>query len=147
MASNRWFQQLQTIFYALLMGQLLFAIIVWFMIRGKEPRYFMDGETDLWIMVGYAVCMVGGAWFIDQFRARTVTKQKNIRERAPSSYRATVLIRLAILESATLLLTAISLLTYNFEPLAILVLMFGVFYWFRPTVEEFAERYAGGEGF
>ncbi len=141
MASNRWFQQLQTVFYALLMAQLVFAIVVWFLIRGEPVRYFMDAQTDLYIVAGYAVCMVGGAWFIDQFRARTVPKQKNIQERAASSYRATVFIRLAIIESATLLLTMISLLTYNFEPLALVVLMLGAFWWFRPTVGEFAERY------
>jgi hypothetical protein len=142
MASNsRWFQQLQTIFYAVLMAQLLFAIVVWFMIQGQEPRYFMDGETDVWVVAGYAVCMLGGAWFIDSFRARTVAKQKGIRERAASSYRATVFIRLAIIESATFLLTVIALLTYNFEPLALVVLMLGAFYYFRPRVGEFAERY------
>jgi hypothetical protein len=142
MASNsRWFQQLQTIFYAVLMAQLLFAIVVWFMIQGQEPRYFMDGETDLLVVIGYAVCMLGGAWFIDSFRARTVAKQKGIRERAASSYRATVFIRLAIIESATFLLTVIALLTYNFEPLALVVLMLGAFYYFRPRVGEFAERY------
>ncbi len=139
---GRWFQRLQTIFYGLLMAQLLFAIIVWFLIRGHEARYFMDGETDLFVVAGYAVCMVGGAWFIDNFRKRTVRRQRNFRERAASSYRATVYVRLAIIESATLLLTAIALLTYNFEPLALVVLMTGVFYWFRPTVEEFAERYS-----
>ncbi|MCP9237803.1 hypothetical protein [Lewinella sp. JB7] len=146
MASNRWFQQLQTIFYAVLMAQLVFALIVWFMIRGQPVRYFMSEETDLLVVAGYAVCMVGGAWFIDSFRARTVAKQRGIRERAASSYRATVFIRLAIIESATLLLTVIALLTYNFQPLALVVLMLGVFYYFRPTVEQFAERYAG-EGF
>ncbi|WP_157974422.1 hypothetical protein [Lewinella sp. IMCC34183] len=138
---GRWFQRLQTIFYGLLMAQLLFAIVVWFLIRGQAPRYFMDGETDLLVVAGYAVCMVGGAWFIDNFRKRTVRRQRNFRERAASSYRATVYVRLAIIESATLLLTAIALLTFNFEPLALVVLMMGVFYWFRPTVEEFAERY------
>ncbi|NJB86224.1 hypothetical protein GGR26_001992 [Lewinella marina] len=141
MESNRWFPKLQTIFYAMLMGQLVFAIIVWFLIRGEEPRFFMDGETDLYIVAGYAVCMVGGAWFIDQFRQRSIKRLPRVMERAASSYRATVLIRLAIIESATLLLTVIALLTYNFEPLALVVLMLAVFYWFRPTVEEFAERY------
>ena len=143
MASNdgRWFQRLQTIFYALLMGQLIFAIIVWFLIRGEQPRYFMDGETDLFIVAGYAVCMVGGAWFLDSFRKRYIARHPRVRERAASNYRATVYIRLAIVESATILLTAIALLTYNFEPLALVVLMLGVFWWFRPTVEEFAERY------
>jgi phosphatidylglycerophosphate synthase len=111
------------------------------MIQGQEPRYFMDGETDVWVVAGYAVCMLGGAWFIDSFRARMVAGQKRIRERAASSYRATVFIRLAIIESATLLLTVIALLTYNFEPLALVVLMLGAFYYFRPTVGEFAERY------
>ena len=140
-SNNRWFQRLQTTFYAVLMAQLLFAVVVWFMIRGQPVRYFMDAESDLYVVGGYAVCMVGGAWFIDQFRARTVAKQRGIRERAASSYRATVYIRLAILGSATLLLTMIALLTYNFEPLALVVLMLAAFYYFRPTVAQFAERY------
>ncbi len=144
-SSNRWFPQLQIIFYAVLLAQLVFAIVVWFLIRGQPARYFLDAQSDVWIVAGYAVCMVGGAWFIDQFRARTVAKQKNIRARAPSSYRATVFIRLAIIESATFLLTMIALLTYNFEPLALVVLMLGVFWWLRPRVEEFVERY-GREG-
>ncbi len=139
--NNRWFQQLQTVFYAVLMAQLVFAIVVWFLIRGQPTRYFLDAQSDIWIVAGYAVCMVGGAWFIDQFRARTVTKQKNVRERAASSYRATVFIRLAIVTSATFLLTMIALLTYNFEPLALVVLMLGVFWGLRPTVGEFAGRY------
>lgn len=141
MASNRWFQQLQSIFYAVLIAQLLFAVVVWFMIRGRMPTYFMEGGSDVWVIAGYAACMVIGAWFIDQFRARTVTKHKGIRKRAAASYRATVLIRLAILVSATFLLTMIALLTYNYEPLALVVLMLGVFYHFRPRVEEFAQRY------
>ena len=143
MASNRWFQQLQSIFYAVLLAQLLFAVVVWFMIRGQQVRYFTDGHTDLLVVGGYAVCMVGGAWFIDQFRARTVAKQKGIRERAASSYRATVFIRLAIITSATFLLIMIALLTYNFEPLGLVVLMLGAFYWFRPSVGEFGRRYGG----
>ena len=100
-SNNRWFQQLQTAFYAVLMAQLLFAVVVWFLIRGRPVRYFMDAATDIYVVAGYAVCMVGGAWFIDQFRARTVARQRGIRERAASSYRATVYIRLAIITSAT----------------------------------------------
>ena len=138
---GRWFRQLQTIFYALLMAQLIFAVVVWFLIRGEAVRFFMDARTDLYILAGYAVCMVGGAWFLDQFRARTVAKQKNIRDRAASSYRATVFIRLAIIESATLLLTAVALLTYNFEALGLVVLMLGAFWFFRPRIGQFTERY------
>ena len=133
--------QLQSIFYAVLLAQLVFAVVVWFLINGKPARYFMDHTSDLVITAGYAVCMVGGAWFIDQFRARTVTKQRNIQQRAASSYRATVLIRLAIITSATFLLIMIALLTYNFEPLGLVVLMLGAFWWFRPSVGEFTERY------
>ena len=140
-SNNRWFQRLQTTFYAVLMAQLLFAVVVWFLIRGRPVRYFMDAATDIYVVAGYAVCMVGGAWFIDQFRARTVAKQRGIRERAASSYRATVYIRLAIITSATFLLTMIALLTYNFEPLGLVVLMLGAFWWFRPRVGQFAERY------
>ena len=140
-SDGRWFRQLQTIFYALLLGQLIFAVTVWFLIRGEERRYFLDGEADLYVLAGYAVCMVGGAWFLDQFRRKTVAKQKGIRERAASSYRATVFIRLAILESATLLLTAVALLTFNYEALGLVVLMLGAFWYFRPTLEEFTERY------
>ncbi len=132
---------MQTIFYALLMAQLIYAVVVWFLIRGEEARFFMDPQADLYILAGYALCMVGGAWFLDQFRARTVTKQKNIRDRAASSYRATVFIRLAILESATLLITTIALLTYNYEALGLVCLMLGAFWYFRPTVLQFTERY------
>ncbi|PPK85488.1 hypothetical protein CLV84_2387 [Neolewinella xylanilytica] len=141
MASNRWFQQLQTIFYALLMAQLIYAVVVWFLIRGETARFFMDAQTDLYVLAGYAVCMVGGAWFLDQFRARTVAKQKGIRDRAASSYRATVFIRLAILESATLLITTVALLTNNYEALGLVVLMLGAFWYFRPRLEQFADRY------
>lgn len=141
MASNRWFLQLQTVFYAVLLGQIVFAVVVWFLVRGHPVRYFMSSEADLLLLAGYAICMVGGAWFIDQFRARTVTKQRGIKERAASSYRATVYVRLAIITSATFLLTMIALLTYNFEPLGLVVLMLGVLYWFRPTAREFGERY------
>ena len=144
MASNRWFQRLQTIFYALLMAQLIYAVVVWFLIRGESPRFFLDAQTDLYVLAGYAVCMVGGAWFLDHFRAKTVAKQRGIRDRAASSYRATVFIRLAILESATLLITTVALLTYNYEALALVVLMLGAFWYFRPQVQQFAERYAGG---
>jgi len=141
MASSRWFQQLQSIFYAVLMAQLLFAVVVWFMIRGNDTRYFMGPAYDLLILGGYALCMVAGAWFIDQFRARTVARQKGIRYRAASSYRATVLIRLAIITSATFLLIMIALLTYNFEPLGLVVLMLGAFWWLRPSLLEFGKRY------
>ncbi|CAH1002349.1 hypothetical protein LEM8419_03256 [Neolewinella maritima] len=142
MASNRWYSRLQTVFYAVLLAQLIFAVVVWFLIRGQPVRYFVDADTDIYVVTGYAVCMVGGAWFIDQFRARTMTRQKGVRNRATSSYRATVYIRLAILVSATLLLTMIALLTANFEPLALVVLMLAAFYWFRPRAGEFAERYS-----
>ena len=142
-SSNRWFQNLQTVFYAVLLAQLVFAVAVWFLIRGQQPRFFMDAQADLYVVAGYAVCMVGGAWFIDNFRKRSIRRQPGVMRRAVSSYRATVYVRLAIIESATLLLTAIALLTYNFEPLALVVLMLGAFWWFRPTVEEFAERYGG----
>ncbi|MGB3801820.1 MAG: hypothetical protein WA952_18525 [Lewinella sp.] len=141
LSDGRWFRQLQTIFYALLMGQLLFAVFVWFTIQGEPARFFMDARSDIYVLAGYAVCMVGGAWFLDQFRAKTVAKQKGIRDRAASSYRATVFIRLAILESATLLLTTVALLTYNYEALGLVVLMLGAFWYFRPSLVEFTERY------
>ncbi len=143
--AGQW-RSLEVIFYAMLLGQFVFGLVVLFLLNGEQvamlDNLFGEGQDEL-ILGLYAVAMASGAWFMDQFRTRNIPRQTvGDFERALPHYRVSVLLRMAIMEAGVIMLLVVSLLTGNITLLAIAAAMMGVFYLvFRPTREQLRDRY------
>ena len=143
---DRAWRSLEVIFYALLLGQFIFGLVVLFLINGNQApmldTLFGPGQDELLLGL-YALAMVAGGLFLDQFRTRNIPRAVvGDRATALPHYRVSVILRMAVLEAGVFMLLVTALLTGNLNLLAIAAALMGVFYLkFRPTREQFRQRY------
>ncbi|MEM6771320.1 MAG: hypothetical protein AAF597_12125 [Bacteroidota bacterium] len=143
-SNNRDFRSLQVLFYAMLIGQLLFMLVVIFLVQNGEmgERSHIFGENEDLIIAGvYVMVMIGLSRFIDGMWKKQIPTVQRVNRSAFGHYRNTVILRLAILEGAGLLTIVLALVTSN--PTLFLATALGLmaFWLARPAEEEFTERY------
>lgn len=137
------FKTLNIIFFALLAGQLLFAAVVVYLVGGQraDAEYLLGPQTDLMAVTAYVLAMVFVSRFIDSMWQRQIATVLRVRRPAFAHYRTNVIVRLAILEGASLLTIVFALVTRNMTLLIATAFVLAAFWMARPTVEEFNERY------
>lgn len=137
------FITLRIIFYALLAGMFLFALVTTYLISQNDsgPSYFLGPESDLFALGGYVLAMIFLSRFIDGMWKKQVPTVLRVQRPAFNHYRTNVIIRLAILEGAGFLTIVLALVTNN-SLLFLATALVGMAFWLaRPSVEEFTERY------
>ena len=138
------FRGLTIIFFAMLAGQLLFAAVTYFLIStegGLGEAGFLEGNAVNYLGL-YIVLMIAGAYYLDRNRASNAAKRSyNDYRQAITSYRTSVILRSAIVEAAVLLTIVVALLTGNLTVLLIALLGSAAFFLFRPSEDQFTERY------
>jgi len=140
------FRKLDIIFYALIMGQLLFAIVVVYLIFSgplvmQQAAPLLGEQTDLMLVAAYALGMIFMSRFMNSTRSKSISAARKSGLNLFGHYRSTVIIRLALLEGAALFIIVLTLVTANPQLLLLLLPLWYAFYISRPSKEEFREAY------
>jgi MFS family permease len=133
MQNQHFFKQLTTIFYALMAGQIFFALLAHYLVG--QPGY--EGDRSYFQILQFIALawLLGGglaAQFIYRKNLQRAKQLKSIEEKAKIYTRATI-IRSALLESVTLYLLIAYFITADpvFIIMGLLSIMFFLLY--RPT--------------
>ena len=142
-STNREFRQLQVLFFAMLIGQLIFMAVITYLLweDGGEPAYLLGESRDVMAAGAYMAAVIFIARFIDGMWKKQIATMQRLERPSFGHYRSTVILRLAILEGAGLLTVILAFTTRN--PILLLATALGLmaFWSARPTEEEFQERY------
>lgn len=139
--SKGYFRALNILFFALLAGQVLFAVIALF-INYTQPIASLDAELQqLLLIIAVVVAVVNIAVSTVIFNAK-IKKIKNepIFETKLASYRSASIIRYALMEMPSLFAAVIFLLSGNFWFLGITAFIILILLFIRPTPEAMAKH-------
>lgn len=135
------FRSIQIIFAALLLGQLIFAGVVYFLIQsGEFPPQAENGKLFANLILVVLAASVGAAWLLNQFLGSRAIQEGDLRLKL-GRYQQRVLLRLALIEGGNLMGIILTLLTGNVQNLAYMVLGLAMFLLFRPNIGELARDY------
>lgn len=142
-STNRDFKSLQVLFFAFLIGQLIFMATVTFLLmeEGGETSYIFGENQDLIVAGVYVAGMIFMSRFMDAMWQKQIPTMKRVERPALGHYRSNVILRLAILEGAGLLTIVLALVTRNPNLFLATALGLMAFWLARPTEQEFTDRY------
>ena len=130
------------VFYrALLVLQLAWALATIYLIAGKSPLTILGGQTDFWLSLLLLLVPAFGAYAIDRSRANQAKRWRFDERGKRVHYRNTIYIRSALLEAGNLTVLMIALLSRRWEIFALVPPGLMLYWYFRPRVAEFDERY------
>lgn len=135
------FRSLITVHMALFMGQVLFALVAFGVVffGGGSAASLREYSSVLVIVVSVAG---SGAYFLSSsvFQKKLgqiKIDQKSISEKV-ENYRSACISRWALLEFAAILSTILFLMTHNYIILTIAVILIGLFFKTKPSLEKAA---------
>ncbi|MFB6340923.1 hypothetical protein ACE1ET_04350 [Saccharicrinis sp. FJH62] len=135
--SKQFFRTINTLFFALFAGQLIFAGIVIFLQSGVDLSFRFPGSEDMLTIVGIVIAII--ELFVSRLMYRiqiNKIKKDSVLSYKLAIYQTAVIIKLALIEGASLFLIVSFLLTANPIALIFLAIMFIQFYLFKPSREE-----------
>ena len=138
-------KKIKTIHLALLAGQLLFGLVVFYL--STSQRLGDAGVNPSSSMLGplLSVTTILVAFILNRMR-RNQSKSFSHPERRSNHYRNTVLLRSAIVESGNLFILLFFFIdAFNVIYLSFFIIGIFVFYFLGPSEKEFAEWYGVGE--
>ncbi|MEM9836532.1 MAG: hypothetical protein AAF828_08525 [Bacteroidota bacterium] len=133
------------IFYFLLIGQLFYALLTWYLIQQQNAATTTMSSylADLYLPASIIVLSGLVAWFIDQSRRRQAQQFGYSSANGVGHYRLSVFLRSAIIQSGNLLALTMALTTKRMDVLALAIAGFLLYMFFRPSTKEYSERYRG----
>ena len=137
-AMKEIFRSITILYFSLIVGLVAMSLVVFYLIQGEEP-------TEAIPMAGTLIPLVilaglGGAWFMNQQRIQEGLKLDGLEEKL-IHYRATVIIRSALIEGTCLMAVVFAMLNSSPNYLAFVAIGLLGFLYFRPTVDKFAQEY------
>ncbi|MEM6966994.1 MAG: hypothetical protein AAF573_19690 [Bacteroidota bacterium] len=135
------FRDLNILYLALLLGQLMIVATMIFILQGEEIGFSFD-VSNVFHLVGVGVMMtnVTLANFLYSKRIEEARKQKGLASKF-EHYRATMILRSALLEGAGLMCIVFFFLEKNYFFLILFLLGLAVFILVRPSKQFFKEKY------
>lgn len=134
-----YFKQLNMLFMALFLGIAL-MVAVFYLIRPKEQvadgNVFFDNKLLFGLLV---LTGVGGSFILNQLRINGATTLQGLEAKA-LYYRSSVILRLAFLEGILLLMVIFFFITGATSILLYMALGMAVFYYLRPSVNDFVQH-------
>ncbi|MEM7571905.1 MAG: hypothetical protein AAF433_03345 [Bacteroidota bacterium] len=130
------------VFYrALLVLQLVWALVTVSLIAGKSPITIFSGQSDFWLSLLLLFVPAFGAYAIDRSRANQAQRWRFDERGKRLHYRHTIYIRSALLEAGNLTVLMIALLSRRWEIFALVLPGLMLYWYFRPRAQELEERY------
>ncbi|MEM1357887.1 MAG: hypothetical protein AAGF89_06800 [Bacteroidota bacterium] len=137
-------QQLSIITVALMIGLVLFAGVVYYLISSAEavPGTFIDEQLDLPLVGGFAlICITMSRFLSNKLIDQVPRERKQDYNAAFGHYRSAVILRLALLEGPGLFACVIAMVTNNHLFLFVTLFLLAMMWLSRPTATEFRERF------
>ena len=136
------YKQTSLIYSALFIGQLLFAVVVVWMITGKGANTTEGYRSYTFEQLPLIIALTGltGAFLMNRLRTTQGAGLENIG-RVLQHYHTTVILRSAILEGCNLIVLTLALLHGNLLYLIYFGLGMAGFLYFRPSPEGLAKEY------
>lgn len=135
------FKQIILIYGALMLGQVLFCLVVIFIVTSGPDPAPQEGTPFELIVPTVIFVAIAGSFFVYRMRKQQGTALTGLSNKV-EHYRTTAIMRSAILEGANLLAIFITFVTNNLNFLLWFSLGLLVFLYFRPSVEQFIRDYA-----
>jgi hypothetical protein len=131
--SREYFRSLQIVFYALIAGQLIFAMIA-LSLRQTGSIDIVDGLDDVFLFIVplFIIGGVTGSWLFSRNRIKASILKTSLVEKM-SDYRAIMIIRYALLEGPTFLAIIVFLMTGNLLFLGMAGIVIIIFLVLRPS--------------
>ncbi len=137
----RFFQQLAVLYGALLLGQLLFFGVVYFlMANNMVDNQSMDDSLFRIIVPIMILGAAGAAYALDRQRQGNMDKLQDL-EAKTQHYRNAVILRCALIEGANFFALLAGLLTQNYTYLLYFAVGLLAFIYFRPSKQQFIDQY------
>lgn len=131
------FKQINILWLALLMGQLLFFVVVYFFVAGTGEGALEIFQTVVPVLLLGAL---GGVYFLSKKRSEEGATLDSLQAKA-EHYRSTIIIRSALLEGANLM-AIIGMMMDTPQPyLPYFAVGIAAFLYFRPSVNRFIHDY------
>ncbi len=136
------FKQTILLYWALLAGQIIFALVVVFMTKSNTDAALSWPSGSFPGVIGPVVVLAGlmGARTVNQLNMKNAPENAPLPEKV-SHFRKSVIMRSALIEGCNLFMVVLTLLDANL--FWILCFAAGIlgFWFFKPTLEEFSENY------
>lgn len=132
----------QIIFLGLLIGQLLFAGVIYFLMMGNKSGHLLASNL-LFSLLPVAVLLFlgGGAWYFNRYQVQRIPKNIPLDARL-KHYQQRVLVRMSMVEAGVLTVGVFAMIGANMSLYLLMLAGIGVFTLFRPRAEEFVRDYS-----
>lgn len=136
------FKQTNLIYTALFIGQLLFAVLVYWMVTSKTANTTEGYRSFTFDQLPLMVALIGitGAFLMNRLRTAQGAHLEALGQ-ILQHYHTTVILRSAILEGCNLIVLTLALLNGNLLYLVYFGLGMAGFLYFRPSPESLAKEY------
>ena len=145
LSNNEQVKQIGILYYALLVGQLAMAVLLFLFVESKSSES-VDGATGgssmSLIIVFICVSMIGMAFFIYNKRKESGRQLTGNLKDKLVHYKASFMVRASLIEGANLIaLIAYFFIENNYVFLVLFAIGIGGFIMIRPTVDQVAVDY------
>ncbi len=135
------FQQLNVLYYALLVGQVLFAAVVYFLLSNDMTDHALpDASLFQWLVPPVIMAGAGAAYLLNRQRQAQLDQLADLPAKT-DHYRSSVIIRSALMEGANLFAVIAALIDVNMTYLFYFAVGLLAFIYFRPSKDEFSSAY------
>ena len=139
--NNRMIRVTQIIFLGLLIGQLLFAGVIYFLIMGNKSGHLLASNLFFFLLPVAILFFLGGAArYLNRYQVQRIPKDMPLDARL-KDYQQRVLVRMAMVEVGVLTVGVFAMIGANMSLYLLMLLGIGGFTLFRPKVEEFVRDY------
>jgi len=139
--NNLMIRVTQIIFLGLLIGQLLFAGVIYFLMMGNKSGHLLASNLLFSLLpVAILFFLVGAAWYFNRYQVQRIPKDMPLDARL-KDYQQRVLVRMALVEAGVLAVGVFAMIGANMSLYLLMLVAIGGFTLFRPRVEEFVRDY------
>ena len=132
----------QIIFLGLLIGQLLFAGVIYFLMMGNKSGHLLASNLFFSLVPVAVLLLLGGAaWYVNRHQAQRIPAGMPLDARL-KHYQQRVLVRMALVEAGVLTVGVFAMISANMSLYLLMLVGVGVFTLFRPRAEEFVRDYS-----
>ncbi len=135
-----YFQQLNTLFFALLAAQLLFCGLTVFILLSEKSLSSNTDSVLLWVASAMMLSTTSLGFRLYRNSEKNIPSLLNIEQKM-GHYRQHSLIRWACIEGPNLFMIVIVLMEHNQYALFLFFVGIAIFWFTRPSKEAFEQRY------
>ena len=134
------FQQTSILYLALLAGQVLFSLVVLWLLYSGSMNVGMEESVFVYLIPVFSISAIFGAYILQNRRNAAAAFLDDLDEKV-QHYRQTIITCGAILEGANLLAIIAALLTGQMYYLLYFAIGLGAFVLLRPSIDKFKKMY------